>query len=38
MRYLTILLLAVAYVAPDAHAQQGSYGVNLGGGPARALG
>ena len=38
MRYLTILLLALAYVTPDAHAQQGSYGVNLGFGMAKALG
>ncbi|MCY3712752.1 MAG: outer membrane beta-barrel protein [Gemmatimonadetes bacterium] len=38
MRYLTVLLLAVVYIAPDAHAQQGSYGVNLGFGLAKALG
>lgn len=38
MRYLTALLLALAYFIPDAHAQQGSYGVNLGFGLAKALG
>lgn len=38
MRYLTVLLLALVFVVGDVHAQQGTYGVNLGGGPARALG
>lgn len=38
MRYLAILLLAAVFVVKDAHAQQGSYGVGFGGGPARALG
>jgi len=38
MRYLVVLLLAVVLVVPDAYAQQGSYGVNLGFGMAKALG
>lgn len=38
MRYLTVLLLGLGFIVKDVYAQQGSYGVNLGGGSARALG
>ncbi len=38
MRYLTVLLLTAVFITPHAHAQQGSYGVNLGFGMAKALG